>query len=142
MGITVVSTGFDPPTKHVCIASVKSQTVAANHVVIDAAEQDPPRAASQNFYEAVAKLPPDEIVVWLDLDDWLARRDALEIVSRYYTRNPWLLVTYGSFVTTDGKEGISAAYDPSENVRTAPWRASHLKTFRAKVIQAIDPEDL
>ena len=50
-------------------------------------------------------------------------------------------VTYGTFVTTDGKRGFGAKYD-SNDYRKEPWRASHLKSFRAGLLQAMRLEDL
>jgi hypothetical protein len=41
-------------------------------------------------------------------------------------------------MTSDGKRGIAAPYSHDENVRTSPWRATHLKTARAGLLQRLD----
>ncbi len=85
-------------------------------------------------------LPPEEVIVWLDGDDALLVPKALEIVAQAHEAGAW--VTYGTFVTTDGHvpEWQSDAIGPTP--RRAPWRSSHLKTFRAGLVQKIDPAHL
>ncbi len=99
-------------------------------------------AALENCWAIWKKLPDDEVIVWLDGDDWFAIDNALDVVARTYAspEEPWL--TYGSFMFSDGRLGICSQYEPHENVRTAPWRASHLKTFRAGLVKKLNPKDM
>jgi 2-polyprenyl-3-methyl-5-hydroxy-6-metoxy-1,4-benzoquinol methylase len=142
MHVTVVSTGFRPSTRQKCVDSVASQVgVRFRHVVIDASEQDPPKEPFENLVDVVRDLPDDEVVACLDLDDWLATPTALQTVVRMHEEGAW--VTYGSYmVVGGGREGEYQDYCPDENVRKAPWGASHLKTFRAGLFKKVHHEDL
>lgn len=82
-------------------------------------------------------LPPDEPIVWLDGDDWLAVPHALSVVNKRHEAGYWL--TYGSFLLPDGSPGFSAP--AGNNPRRERWGASHLKTFRAGLVQAMRDED-
>lgn len=146
-----------------CIESVHQQTFREwTHVVIDAksddqtwmrakmADQDtrtrlaqnPVRqAALENAVETWNDLPDDEIVVWLDGDDWLAHSRALEVVAEAYT-DPDVWLTYGQFMMPDGTIGFASRYPAGGNVRQIDWRATHLKTFRAGLVKKIKPIDL
>src|SRR5258708_24786968 len=127
--IVVISTGLNPPNKQRCIDSIQSQKrVLFRHVIIDAAEQSPPKKAMQNLVEAIAPLTPDTIVACVDLDDWLTHDHVLERVQEMHDAGAW--VTYGSYVHADGRPGHARAYDRTD-YRAAPWLATHLKTFRA-----------
>lgn len=79
-----------------------------------------------------------DIIVWLDGDDALATPRALETVA--LTHEAGALVTYGQFIWDDGSMGFAAPVggDP----RSEPWRATHLKTFRAGLVKQIKDEDL
>lgn len=138
--ITVISTGFAAATRHLCGASVRAQLGGPyEHVYIEASEQDPPKSVTQNWYEAIGKLGPERIVVLLDGDDWLAHDRVLQRVAAIHERGA--LVSYGSYITSDGERGCCAPYVRNE-YRREPWYASHLKTFRAGVFQQLTPEDL
>jgi glycosyltransferase involved in cell wall biosynthesis len=139
--LIVVSTCFNSPTKDKCRESVVSQTLQVSHVLIDASLQEKPKTHSENLYNVVKHLEPDDVVVQLDGDDWLAHPRALEQVAGLY-EDPEVWLTYGSFELSDGGRGISASYAPHEDIRTSEWRCSHLKTFRAGLFQRIDPNDL
>jgi glycosyltransferase involved in cell wall biosynthesis len=138
--ITVISTGWAPGTKQQCIDSVASQVgVSHEHVVIDAALQDPPKEHFENLIEAVAALPDDRVVACVDLDDWLSDERALAKVAAMHANGA--LVTYGQFQFPDGRKGWATPYGPGEDVRQT-WRATHLKTFRAGLFKRIRREDL
>lgn len=144
MGLTrvhVVSTGFAPVTKGLCLSSVKSQRgVEVHHHWTDAATQGvPPLSVSQNQGTLIRMLPPDAIVALVDLDDWLLDRHVLMHVAALHRAGAW--VTYGQYVTTEHRKGHCAPY-PDTNYRKHPWLASHLKTFRAGLYHRIRPDDL
>jgi SAM-dependent methyltransferase len=168
--MTIVSTilnGEKWIEKHV--ESVRRQTFQSfTHVVIDAASNDgtndivrellrgtdgqlilktndPRKAALENLWETIhdLRLPDDEVIVWLDGDDWLAHDQALEIVARVYCsdKEPWL--TFGQFMFQDGGMGFASPYAPGAHARLDPvWRATHLKTFRAGLVKKLNVEDI
>lgn len=139
--LVVVSTCFKSPTETMCRASVSMQTLKAPHVFIDAALQAIPKTHSENLYDAVKILHPDDVVVQLDGDDWLAHPHVLEQIAGLYV-DPEVWLTYGSVLMTDGTyNGNNMPYGPNEDIRTSRWRCSHLKTFRAGLFQLVNPED-
>lgn len=138
--ITVVSTGFMAPTARVCRASVAAQVgVEVEHRYVEASEQSPPKSKIENLLAQVADLTPDAVVALVDGDDWLAHPRALARIAEAHARGAW--VTYGQFLNTRGERGFAAAYE-TPDYRRAPWRATHLKTFRAGLMQRIKHEDL
>lgn len=138
--IVVVSTGYRPPTREKCERSVREQTVPHVHVVCDAYLQRPPQTVTQNLFRMISHLKPTDIVVWLDLDDWLPHNRVLQQVAALYDARPDLWLTYGSYRRADGRPGHCAEY-PTERYRYEPWYASHLKTFRAALFQKLTWED-
>lgn len=136
MSLVFVSTGINAPTKRLCLASVKAQTVTCGHIYV---ESDPSVTTTQNWYETIAKLHPNTIVALLDGDDWLAHERVAEMVIAAHKAGAW--VTYGSYITSDGDKGICAPYMRGD-YRREPWLASHLKTFRAGLFHKLTPDDL
>jgi hypothetical protein len=96
------------------------------------------KAALENCWEIWCDLHPSEVIVWLDGDDWLATDHALDILARTYASpaEPWL--TYGQFMMATGEVGFASPYAPGENARHTHWRATHLKTFRAGLLQKLN----
>jgi hypothetical protein len=138
--MVVVSTGFRPMRSHLCLESVRRQEgVEIEHRWVDADKQAPARPALQNLLELTRDLAPEDVVVSLDLDDWLAREDALAVVYEAHRDGAW--VTYGSYCTADGRPGLSAATHVG-SCRAAPWTASHLKSYRAGLLHRIRHADL
>jgi len=91
----------------------------------------------ENCWNIWKTLPDDEVIVWLDGDDWLAHDEALAVLAKVYESpaEPW--VTYGSFMLIDGEVGFAGPYHPGEEPRNSPWRATHLKTFRAGLVKRL-----
>ena len=98
---------------------------------------------------------PEDVVVTVDGDDWLRHRRVLERLARVYADDQvWL--TYGSHqrwkprllhrIGWTVRRGIAAPYAPevheARSYRTAPYVASHLRTFRRFLFDAIREEDL
>lgn len=168
--ITVVSTALNAQEYAPrCILSVRRQIYKPRaHVYIDAASDDltvqaarmaagpdDPGATQgrtiilahdvrkpllENIHPVIARLPADEIVVWLDGDDWLATDYALARVAAAY-EDPDCWLTFGSYITSHGRMGFAHPY-PSEawtmnEFRHYPWYATHLKTFRAGLFQHV-----
>lgn len=136
----VISTGFRAPTRDRCEQSVEMQWPPVRHVYIEASEQRPPLDVISNLLDACAKLAPEDVVVWLDGDDWLARGDACLQVAAMHEDGAW--VTWGSFEYADGRPGFAEALRPGFAVRQHPWVTTHLKTFRAGLVQRLRAEDV
>ena len=94
-------------------------------------------AISSNLQRMWKGLPDETPIVWLDGDDWLAVPHALGIVNAAHERGA--LVTYGSFILPDGSMGFARPAGPRP--RREPWGASHLKTFRAGLVNRMRAED-
>lgn len=86
---------------------------------------------------------PNDIVVILDGDDWLYGKGALSYINEYYNQNPECWMMYGSSKWTDGRKCCSSAYPEHEfkNLRAAPFRVSHIRTFRAGLYHKIAEQD-
>jgi len=103
-----------------------------------------------NFYEGLKllKAEKEDICVVVDGDDWLFDKYSLMKVLNTYEQNDCLM-TYGSFV--EYPSGIQHPYylEPYDNYivstnffRKAPWKASHLRTCKAKLWNAVKYTDL
>lgn len=154
--VTVTGTGFRAAKWAArCIDSVSRQTVRADHIYIAADDETLAAAravksntvdgrgnsAFENLVPLWRSLPDEEVVVWLDGDDWLVPNDALEIVLRAHESGA--LVTYGQFQwMSTGQPGFAAQHDHTLPRASSPWRATILRTFRAGLVRRIKEEDL
>lgn len=161
MRVTVTSSARNAGyAAHRCVESVRLQThQVLRHIFIDADSTDDTltnavqathldprfdirraperRNALQNLLPVWRELPADEVVAWVDGDDWLAIDKALEFIAGFHEHGA--LVTFGQFMSTDGEMGFAGPVGP--NPRHEPWRATHLKTFRAGLVQRMRPSD-
>ena len=105
--------------------------------------------ALKNIYDGIklSKADPEDILVTLDGDDWLAGRHVLETLNNIYNSSDcWL--TYGSYAEYPGnKRGKFAKQIPSfviENklFRQSEWCSSHLRTFKSHLWDKINKSDL
>ena len=94
---------------------------------------------------------PEEILLFVDGDDWLSNAGVLEQVNEFYNENNcWM--TYGGMVCWRGGDKIEQAhpqnsqYPPQIHANNAyrrdHWRASHLRTFKWWLYEKIKDEDL
>jgi len=101
------------------------------------------KTALENIHDAIMNhCEPDDIVVLLDGDDWFPNKKVLQYVDEQYSEHDcWIM--YGQASWTDGRRGFASAYPVEEfkNVRTAPFRVSHLRTFRAGLYHRIKDQD-
>lgn len=101
--------------------------------------------ALPNLHNAIMHFctDPEDIVVILDGDDWLASRSSLSFINNFYNENPETWIMYGSAIWTDGRKCCSSPYPIYEfkNLRTAPFRISHIRTFRAGLYHQIKEQD-
>lgn len=89
---------------------------------------------------------PDTIIVLVDMDDAL-EPNALATVTERYRKNPACLMTIGNWIDQDGDMNPQAFYSPDElnhqkTREVKMFNATHLRTFRRKLYDAIRPEDL
>lgn len=93
----------------------------------------------------------ENILVFVDGDDWLAYPDILEKLNKFYNqKDSWM--TYGKMVVWKGDEDYSYPFpqnsEYSTNVhndnlyRKDLWRASHLRTFKWHLYKQIKEESL
>lgn len=86
---------------------------------------------------------PEDIVVILDGDDSLKGKTVLSYINQYYNNNKDCWFMYGSSIWTDGRKCCSSPYPEFEfkNLRAAPFRISHIRTFRAGLYHKIAEQD-
>jgi hypothetical protein len=168
----VTSTGFRCPWARRCVESVLAQTyrnfahvyIAADDFTARVARDarimgkgtstvavnplvrvvESPHTVVENVYSFWRTVPDDQVIVWLDGDDWLESERSLEILADVYRhRDPWL--TYGSF-RFSSNPGVDTPLlgtrYATPHPRREPWRASHLKSFRAGLVKRVREEDL
>jgi hypothetical protein len=132
-----------------CLDSLKMQTFQDFKLtcgLIGGTEDEERVFLVQNTLECIytRKPQPEDIIVLLDADDFLCDELALETIDNLYKNYPQYLLTYGSYVnlSTNERGKFSGPYEDGENFRTAPWRASHLKTFKFKLFDALPKVEL
>lgn len=82
----------------------------------------------------------NDVVVELDGDDWLPDSKVLERINEVYQdNNVW--ITNGSFKYSSGPMGFSSPQTDFDNLRTARFTASHLRTWRVFLWRGIRDED-
>jgi len=129
-----------------CVESIPAQTLPDSEYVVHVSEDtDSDRQyLLHNTHRTVAMAnpSPDDVLVFIDLDDFLCDEDALLRIKQAYDKQSDLLLTYGTCCNlSNGKRSkFSGAYKDGENFRTSPWRATHLKTMKAKLFDAIPDE--
>lgn len=96
-------------------------------------------------------LEDDEILVFIEGDDWFFDENVLENLNNYYNEHDcWM--TYGKFYVYDGTSENVTEANPQNTpypdfvhkyklYRRDIWRASHLRTFRGFLVKKIDPAE-
>jgi glycosyltransferase involved in cell wall biosynthesis len=101
------------------------------------------KTALENIHNAIMNhCDKDDICVLVDGDDWLYNKNVLNNLNIFYNvHDCW--ISYGQSSWTDGRRGFASAYPESEfsNLRKAPFRVSHIRTFRAGLYQKIQEQD-
>jgi glycosyltransferase involved in cell wall biosynthesis len=90
-----------------------------------------------------SNLNDEDIICLLDGDDFLIKKDAIDIINNLYQDET--LLTYGQYVWPNGEIGHCGAYtkESFSKLRTDGYLASHIKTFRYKLYKELinqDPE--
>ncbi len=89
----------------------------------------------------------EDVNIILDGDDWLSSFNVLSHLDHAYKESE-CLVTYGSYVYyPNGTKGVEPSSYPESVIennefRKDTWRASHLRTFKTKLWNHINMEDL
>lgn len=90
---------------------------------------------------------PDAILAVVDGDDYLFCEYSLALINQAYEQRNDLMLTYGSFVMWPTGELSFPREFPQEIIkrndyRKHPFISSHLRTFKSKLWNAIDDNDL
>jgi glycosyltransferase involved in cell wall biosynthesis len=105
--------------------------------------------ALKNIAKTISAMEPrkEDIIIVLDADDWLSSPDVLSYLNTVYQKQGcWL--TYGSYMYYPfGDVGVEPSDYPQDVVennlyREDNWRASHLRTFKKKLWDKINQQDL
>ncbi|MBD3293845.1 MAG: glycosyltransferase [Armatimonadia bacterium] len=107
---------------------------SCHHFGVAAAMYSAPRAFQQ--------FDDDDILAFVDGDGDTLPPKALRIVEKVYQKHPETMVTHGSYIkrSKGRRTKISHPYPSGANVRSHPWRASHLKTMKWNLFSMI-PKD-
>ena len=111
--------------------------------------------ALHNLYDMIQtsnwieQLTDDDVFVTLDGDDWLSNKNVLSRLNEIY-QDPNCWLTYGSYQVYPHGHDSSFHVDEypkdiieSGDFRKDPkWRASHLRTFKAKLAKRLTKDDL
>lgn len=100
-----------------------------------------------NRLKAVRLLEPDDndILIFLDADDFLFDSKVLSIIKYYYNQNLNLLLTHGSYQiypdpnmpTNNGPYQKEEFVNGIRDMALGSWKASHLKTMKYKLFKKI-----
>lgn len=119
--------------------------------------------ALPNIYNAVINYcEPESITILLDGDDKLLNKNVLKTINEIYTngvgglneiiiednelkKTNKVLMSYGKCIWSDGRKCFASPYSKEEfsNIKKAPFRVSHLRSFQTSVFFEIinqDPE--
>ena len=136
----------DCSTDNSCIIIEDEIQGHSNFVFIKNEEK---KLALRNIYEAIeASDPkPEDIIITLDGDDFLYGTKVLDSVNRAYNDHGcWM--TYGSYAEyPSNKRGKFSSKIPSDIIksntfRESAWMSSHMRTFKAKLWNKIEKQDL
>tara|TARA_Y100000034_G_C6803533_1_gene360609 strand:+ start:146 stop:907 length:762 start_codon:yes stop_codon:yes gene_type:complete len=101
----------------------------------------------KNLADTITRFNPndEDVIVVVDGDDWLSRKDALTLLKNIYEQEEcWL--TYGSYLEYPAMQrGKFAKKIPDEiiernEIRRYPWVTGHLQTFKYGVWKNLDQE--
>jgi glycosyltransferase involved in cell wall biosynthesis len=113
---------------------------------VEVIENEQNKGALANIFRAIVSCLPDEIIVNLDGDDWLAHREVLAKLNKVYADSEvWL--TYGQFIYYPSYkpgfgEEIPSHVIEQNNFRSSSLGTTALRTFYAGLFHQIKKEDL
>ena len=105
--------------------------------------------ALENIYNSIneSKSNPEDIIITVDGDDFLSKKNVLNKLSKIYNEYGCLM-TYGSYMEYPSmKKGPFCQQIPdniikSNSYRESTWLSSHLRTFKRSLWDSIDVSDL
>lgn len=103
--------------------------------------------ALENIYRAIVEsgleYDDNDVICFLDGDDYLLTPNALETVAQIYRQKPHCLLTYGQYVTSSGEVGTAKPYTWREfpSIRQKSFRLRHFRTFRYKLYKEFLRQD-
>lgn len=138
--------------KVVCINDASTDN--SNKLVLEIAKLFPDKliyvnnpdrmGAMHNHQSAIYNhVNPEDIVVHLDGDDYLAHRKVLTYIDDLYKSSGCELM-YGQYKREDGSIGTSKPFNSEEhfkNLRSLPFVFSHIRTFKGKLFHEIKKQD-
>ena len=89
----------------------------------------------------------EDILVFVDGDDWLIDDNVLERLNRFYNENGVWMTYGGMYCYPDGAPGNPQNTEYSDNIHTQNlyrkdlWRASHLRSFKWHLYKRINKAD-
>lgn len=149
----------DPDIK-VCIVDDASTDPMMEKVITEYCERnkwsaifrDEQKFALENQIDAWNYFDPkdEDVIVWVDLDDRLARNDVMQVLRHYYGAGAWM--TYGSYRPVPTDHPSAATCRPAQPYpthivnanayRSAARRFNHLRTISWRVLKHLDDDDL
>ena len=124
-----------------CLDSIDIQTFKNVNLRLSIEDDSNRKYLLKNTVDTIqeTKMNDDDIIVFIDADDFLCDEKALEIINNEYEENETLLLTYGSYcnLSSNEKGKFCGPYIYGENVRQSQWRASHLKTMKYRLFKKI-----
>lgn len=100
--------------------------------------------ALANLHKALTEISMDneDIITIVDGDDQLFGEYSLQILNYAYD-DQLTLLTYGQFIDSYGNIAKISAYTAEEfqHLRTASWKATHLKTFKYRLFKDFLQQD-
>jgi glycosyltransferase involved in cell wall biosynthesis len=98
-----------------------------------------------NSIKELGMVDPEDIIVEVDADDWLLSPFVLQYLNEVY-QSPDIWMTYGQYVEYPSGQlgGHSFMYLPDNDgsIRTSPFAYSHLKTYKAWLLDKVPQECL
>lgn len=98
----------------------------------------------RNFIEGITLYAkdPEDIIIFLSGDDYLASNDVLQYLNEQYQDDTW--ITYGNFIPISGRYGPYCKPIPDTRTyrESGQWLASHLITCKKWLWDKIDDSDL
>lgn len=99
--------------------------------------------ALPNIHNAImeSNLNNEDIICILDGDDFLLRRDSIDIINKLYNDNT--LLTYGQYAHSNGIVGHcrSLTEEMFKNIRNIGFWTSHMRTYKYKLYKEIINQD-
>jgi glycosyltransferase involved in cell wall biosynthesis len=124
-------------------SSDRSLDAIGDHERVNKIRFDAPRGVSHNAASFLRQAPfgDEDVIVFVDGDDRLIGADVFTVIDNLYQDGA--LVTYGSYVRSDGTHGFCHPHWPAEFrcLRAAPFKAGHLKTFKYGVYKQLLAQD-